>query len=79
MSPEKYASTDDLLKDPTGEISKMRAMGITNFAIIAYIVHVREGQSKSAALNALLAGRRLTQEQVKFVRGALDRLVDSPK
>jgi hypothetical protein len=79
MSTEKYKSTDDFLKDPTGDITKLRAMGITNFAIISYMVHVREGQSKSAALAALLAGRHLTPEQVEFVRGALDRLPNPPK
>lgn len=79
MSTDKYPSTDEFLKDSRGDIQKLRAMGITNAAIIAYVAHVRDGQSKSAALAALLAGRHLTPEQVKFVRGALDRLPDPAK
>ena len=74
MSPQKYSSAEDFLKDPRGDIQKMRALGITNFAIITYMVHVREGQNRSAALDALLAGRHLTPEQVEFVRGVLERL-----
>jgi hypothetical protein len=48
-------------------------MGITDYAIITYIVRVQDGQPKDAALRALLSGRHLTFEQSEFVRTVLDR------
>jgi hypothetical protein len=68
MSPKKYDSADELLKDPSGDIAKLRAMGITDFAIITYLVRVNESRSKEAALQALLQGRSLSPEQQLFVR-----------
>ena len=67
-------SAEEILKDPTGEIAKLRKMGITDFAIITYVVRVHEGQSRKRALDALLQGRdSLTEEQRQFVRGVLNR------
>ena len=74
MAAGKYSSTEEFLKDPRGDIVKLRAMGIPDFTIITFMVRVQEGQPKAAALNALLLGRDLTTEQVAFVRGALDQL-----
>lgn len=71
--PGPKISLEEILKDPTGEIAKLRKMGITDFAIITYIVRVHEGQSKKRALDALLHGRDLTEEQSQFVRVALNR------
>ena len=73
MSPKKYDSADELLKDPSGDIAKLRAMGITDFAIVTYLVRVNEGQSKEAALRGLLLGRSLSSDQQLFVRLVLDR------
>jgi hypothetical protein len=73
MSPKKTDSAEEILKDPSGDIAKIRKMGITEFAIITYIVRVQGGQSKEAALNGLLLGRSLTEHQAQFVRGVLDR------
>ncbi len=74
MAERHYGSTDEFLKDPTGDITKLRAMGITDFAIITYMVRVRDGLPKPAALAALLQGRHLSADQISFVRNALDRL-----
>lgn len=72
--PAPKISAEEILKDPTGEIAKLRKMGITDFAIITYVVRVHEGQSKKRALDALLQGRdSLTEEQRQFVRGVLNR------
>ena len=72
MPPKQPRSTDDILKDPTGDIAKLRKLGITDHAIIAYVVHVQEGQPKDKALGALLQGRSLTEEQIALVRNVLN-------
>ncbi|MBZ5577064.1 MAG: hypothetical protein LAP40_10940 [Acidobacteriia bacterium] len=75
MGTKKAVSAEELLKDPTGEIAELRKMGITDYAIITYVVRVLEGQSKEQALTALLEGRRsLRQEQKEIVRTVLNRL-----
>jgi hypothetical protein len=71
--PGSKISAEEILKDPTGDIAKLRKMGITDFAIITYVVRVQEGQSKMIALDALLQGRHLTEEQKQFVRAVLNR------
>ena len=73
MSPKKYDSADEFLKDPSGDVAKLRGMGITDFAIITYLVRVNEGQSKESALRGLLQGRSLSGEQQLFVRLVLER------
>ena len=54
MSPKRTDSADEILKDSTGDIDKLRKMGI---AIITYMVRVQEGQSQEPALRAGLAIR----------------------
>jgi hypothetical protein len=49
-------------------------MGITDFAIITYIVRVQDGQPRDEALRGLLQGRSLSAEQELFVRVVLDRI-----
>ena len=73
MPEKKFDSAQEILKDPTGDITKLRKMGITDYAIITYVVRVREGKSKQDALRGLLVGRSLDENQVQFVREALDR------
>lgn len=73
MGPEREPRAEQILKDPTGEIAKLRKMGITDYAIITYVVRVREGQSRERALRALLQGRRLNEEQKQSVRAILSR------
>lgn len=70
---EKYDSAAEILKDPTGDISKLRKLSITDYAIITYVVRVQEGKSKEEALHGLLAGRSLNEKQIAFVKGVLDR------
>jgi hypothetical protein len=75
MPPKEKQSPEELLKDPKGDIAELRKLGITEYAIITYIVRVREGQPKEKALRALLQGRKLlTEEQKQFVRFAISRL-----
>jgi hypothetical protein len=73
MSPKRTDSAGEILKDPSGDIAKIRKMGITDFAIITYFVRVQDGQSKEAALRGLLLGRSLMEDQAQFVRDVLDR------
>ena len=74
MPGKKNESTKEILKDTTGDIARLRKMGITDYAIITYVVRVQEGQPKDKALRALLQGRAsLTDEQKQFVRTVLDR------
>lgn len=75
MSTKRAVSAEELLKDPTGEIARLRKMGITDYAIITYVVRVLDGQSREQALSALLEGRgSLSEEQKQFVRTVLSRL-----
>ncbi len=69
---KKYVSAEDFLKDPTGDIAKLRKMGITDYAIITYVVRVQEGKSKEEALRGLLLGRSLTSAQIEFIRRVLE-------
>jgi hypothetical protein len=74
MNPKRTDSAEEILKDKTGDIAKLRKMGITDFAIITYIVRVQDGQPKDEALRGLLQGRSLSAEQELLVRIVLDRV-----
>lgn len=75
MSAEETPFGENFLKDPTGEITRLRKLGITDHAIITYVVRVREGRSKEKALRALLLGRSsLTEEQKQVVQNILHNL-----
>jgi hypothetical protein len=67
------AHHDGFLKDPHGKITKLAEMGITESAILTYIVSVGKGHPKDKALGALLAGRNLSTSQIDFIRSVLDR------
>ena len=62
-----------ILKDESGDLAKVVRMGITESEILRYIVQAHEDQSREKALNALLAGRSLTNEQLEFVKIVLSR------
>ncbi len=62
-----------ILNDSSGDVTKLLKMGITEFAIITYVMRVEDGQSQKRALNALLEGRTLTRRQARFVRTVLTR------
>ena len=55
-------------------ISRMRTLGITKYAVATYALRVQGGWSKESAIKALLLGRRLGAEEVRFIRSVLDRL-----
>lgn len=75
VAPDKREPPDEeILKDATGDIAKLRRLGVTDFAIITYIVRVREGQPRDQAVRALLEGRSLTGEQEDLVRSVVSRL-----
>ena len=69
MSPQTSDSVDRILKDSSGDVTKLLDMRITEFAIIAYVMRVRAGQPQHRALDALLEGRSLSQQETRFVRG----------
>jgi hypothetical protein len=56
------------------DISRMRLLGISKYAVATYVLRVQGGWSKEAAVRALLLGRRLAAEEVRFIRAVLDRL-----
>jgi hypothetical protein len=56
------------------DVSRMRFLGITKHAVATYVLRVQSGWSKESAIKALLFGRRLAAEEVRFVRSVLDRL-----
>src|SRR5690349_15611688 len=73
MRDPKYDSTEEILKDPSGDVAKVRKMGITDFAIITYVMRVQEGQTREKALAGILHGRSLSGAQIAFVRQVLAR------
>jgi hypothetical protein len=56
------------------DIGRMRLLGITNYAVVTYVLRVQGGWSKESAMQALLQGRTLDSDEVRFVRSVLDRL-----
>jgi hypothetical protein len=56
------------------DISRMRLLGITKYAVVTYVLRVQGGWSKESAIRALLIGRKLAAEEVRFVRSVLERL-----
>ena len=73
MSPKRGDSIERILSDSSGDVTKLLKMGITEFAIITYVIRVREGQPHDAALDALLEARSLSKRQRRFVREVLLR------
>jgi len=71
--PQTSDSVDRILKESSGDVAKLLEMGITEFAIITYARRVRAGQPQHRALDALLEGRSLSQQETRFVRGVLLR------
>ena len=68
MTDKRHDSAEEILRDKTGDIAKLRKLGITDFAIITYMVRVADGKSRDEALRGLLVGRSLTRDEVEFVR-----------
>jgi len=66
------------LQDPTGDVAKLRKLGITDFAIMTYLVRLQEGQPPDQAFEALIAGRSLTAEQKQTARAVLSRFPGWP-
>lgn len=56
------------------DISRMRHLVITKYAVATYVLRVQGGWSKESAMQALLEGRRLASDDVRFVHSVLDRL-----
>jgi hypothetical protein len=56
------------------DISRMKLVGITKYAVATYVFRVQGGWSKEKAINALLFGRKLAAEEIRYVRSVLDRL-----
>jgi hypothetical protein len=56
------------------DISRMKLLGITKYAVATYVLRVQAGWSTESAIRALLLGRRLATEEVRFIRSVLDRL-----
>lgn len=73
-SPTNKSLKNEILKDRTGDIARLRRLGITDFALRTFLVQVEEGQPREQALRALLEGRPLTSEEKNLVRGVLNRL-----
>jgi hypothetical protein len=73
VKPEKQLQ--DVLDKFADEIGTLRRIGITDFALLTFVVRVREGYSREQAVHALLEGRTLTRKEKDLVRAALHRLV----
>lgn len=62
-----------VLRDGSGDIAKVVRMGIPESAILAYIVHAHDDQSREKALQDLLVGRSLASEQIEYLKTVLNR------
>ena len=56
------------------EFVRLRALGLTEHAILVYLVNVHKGKAEEAALDVLLRGRSLNGDQVELIRALLQRL-----
>ena len=78
MLDPKISSAEDLLRGAVADIDKLRKMGITDFAIITYAMLLKSGETHEYALDDLLRGRSLTDEQIQYVRTVLRQIsIDS--
>jgi hypothetical protein len=73
MAGKSKSPIREFLKDPSGDIARLRKLGITDFAIMTYLVRVQEGQPHEQAFDALIAGRSLAEDQKQTVRNVLSR------
>ncbi len=78
MGGKSKLPIQQFLQDPTGEVAKLRKLGITDFAIMTYLVRLQEGQPPDQAFEALIAGRSLTEEQKQTARAVLRRFPGWP-
>lgn len=78
MGGKSKLPIQQFLQDPTGEVAKLRKLGITDFAIMTYLVRLQEGQVPDQAFEALIAGRSLTEEQKQTARRVLRRFPGWP-
>jgi hypothetical protein len=74
MLDPKISSAEDLLKDSVDDINRLRRLGISDFAVITYAMLLKWGATHEYALNDLLRGRSLTEEQIQFVGTVLRRI-----
>ena len=75
MTPEESALFGKILQNANRDIAKLHSMGISDYAIVTFLVRVREGQSRERALRGLLQGRRsLDAEQKQLIRKILSDL-----
>ena len=67
--------TRDVLQKFTNELASLRDIGITDFALLNFVVRAQEGHSRNEAVRELLEGRTLTQQERDLVLAMLQRLV----
>jgi hypothetical protein len=56
------------------ELLRLRALGLTDHAILVYLVKVHKGKPEETALDVLLRGRSLSGDQIGLIRALLLRL-----
>jgi len=56
------------------ELLQLKTLGLTEHAIVVYLVNVHKGKREEAALDVLLRGRTLDSDQVELIRALLQRL-----
>jgi hypothetical protein len=72
MTPEENALFEKILQNANRDIAKLHSMGISDYAIVTFLIRVREGQSHERALRGLLQDRRsLNADQRQLIRKIL--------
>ncbi len=79
MPGEQKLPTEKPLREAReSDIAALRKMAITDFAVDTYLARVQAGEPREEALDALLQGRSLSEEQRQLVRVILRYLSNGP-
>lgn len=66
---------EQIFKSSASDVSKLRGLGITDSATATFLIRAREGLPMAQALNALLTGRSLGEEDLRLVCAILEGLL----
>jgi len=74
VKPRYHAPEVAIFSESWDELIQLKDLGLTEHAILVYLVTVHKGKAEQKALDVLLRGRTLNSDQVELVRALLTRL-----